>query len=386
MKILFVANNQPPTIDGVGDYTYLLAEHLANKDVKSVIVCKDIGQSYVGRYDQSNLVRIIPFCKKWNVNTNIQILKLARKEGANFIFIQYVPYGFSKLGLPFHLLTFPFLAKPYKVKTAIFFHEVAIQMKISRPNWFIRGWLQRVLARLLCLSTDNLFVSNQYYFKKFISPSVAGIIPIPSNFNERETHVDVAKSISDKKTIQLIAFLNRTPEFLFKAIKLLTDSNQTFQLSLIGSPTADHVLNAKANIDKYKLENVSIVEDSDEKTLIHLMDGADIYIQLEKVESGYGGISAKSGTCAFAMNMALPIITTKGCFTDETIYKDGYNVLFVDYGDPESLKICLENLMANNQQRLFLANNAKNTYKTQFSWEVGSKRILSSLELKEYNK
>lgn len=126
----------------------------------------------------------------------------------------------------------------------------------------------------------------------------------------------------------------------------------------------------ESNFYSIYTKNISLRINESEENYLKLIAATDIYMQMESVNSkGWGGISAKSGTCATAFMLGLPIFTTKGDLTDETLFIDKHTVFFVPENDSIAASSIIYNFLTSNA---FLgnypSNSISNFYKDKFSW------------------
>lgn len=361
-KTLIICNNFPPIIDGLADGSFILFNTLRNNAIDANVVCikKDEIIEYVKENHLQN--QVYPIVNKWNLTAIFTILKLARQQKITTLYLQYVPYAYSKLGVPFFLPILFLLARLNGIKTYIFFHEVAVRVWGYGIYYFIRGLLQHCNAYLLCLLSTKIF-TNTGFGAKLIYPFSSSIVYIPSNFPD-------VSAISVEKKQTIVSFLSRYNQCLIQALQQVnTQTAVRLKLILVGK--ANNTIKQMVLQDIEHLQMREFVEIDTNEDALHIattIKQANVYIQLEKVErKNEGGISTKSGLIMAAMQIGVPIITTQGDMTDISYFNNNHNICLIKYNvndlTQSIVRITTNSAFANN-----LANNATATYHNKSGW------------------
>lgn len=368
MKTLLISNNFPPIIDGVGDYTFHLFNHLNKKEITTKVVCNN--KEEIRRFVKQNQLeeQVFPIIQQWNLFSGFKIVNLAKKQQVNTILLEYVPFSFSKLGIPYFWFFVFIWARLNGLKTSIFFHEVGVRIWGYGINYFIRGVFQIILAWLLCTVTNFCF-SNSMMGAKQLKPFKTNVIPVPSNFlKEKEV---ANKGLKENHQI-VLSFLNRCDLVLLKSIDCLVRTKfPSLKLLLIGKSSAKHKTKIENEIEHLQLQNqVKIIEETSSYRIVEAFEIANIYVQIETISRIHeGGISTKSGAIMAALSMGSKIITTKGDMTDTNFFKDRENVHFVNYMSLEDLTNALETILVNPNYANQLSVSSILTYNQKASWE-----------------
>lgn len=361
-KTLIICNNFPPIIDGVGDFTKILQQELNKVNKVAKVVC--IAKPQIIQFVHANKLDndIYPIIKKWNLTAVFTILKLARQQKITTLYLQYVPYAYSKLGVPFFLPILFLLARLKGIKTYIFFHEVAVRVWGYGFNYFARGILQRCIAYLLCLLANKIY-NNTLIGTTLIRPFKSTIIYIPSNFP------DVSALSVEKKQI-IVSFLSRYNQCLIQALQQVnTQTAVPLKLILVGK--ANNMIKQMVLQDIEYLQMREFVEIDTNEDALHIattIKQANVYIQLEKVErKNEGGISTKSGLIMAAMQIGVPIVTTQGDMTDTSYFKNNHNICLIKYNINDLTQSILR-ITTNSSFANTLAKNATATYHNKSGW------------------
>ena len=163
MKIAQICAAYPPNLDGIGDYTWWLADALAKQSTVSVFTRK-------GEYIPLKNVSVVPVFDPAKLDT-IKLLPDALvanglgQPGDSLVF-QYNPFSWGKRGLCPGVPSALHQVKKRlpDLRLAIMFHETTV------PRWpwrfaIMRSW-QRPIFRALCHLSDVSFASSERYLQQ----------------------------------------------------------------------------------------------------------------------------------------------------------------------------------------------------------------------------
>ena len=178
----------PPTVDGLGDYSFALAKKLkADFNIETVFIVCDPNWTEYEQLDGFKVFKISSRSKK----ELIKILN-SNKLNSNNLLLHYVGYGYAKRGCPFWLVNALAQWKnaDKKRKITTMFHEVYA----FGPIWNTQFWtfpVQKLLASKLCLMSDHCLTSKGEYairLSKMSDKSISDIpvLPVFSNIGEPE--------------------------------------------------------------------------------------------------------------------------------------------------------------------------------------------------------
>lgn len=340
---------------GVAAFAKQMAKRLSNKATKTYI--KSSGKFIEWHND----------CDTIKLSSLLHFFLTNRKS---VLFLQYVPYSFSRWGLPFYLWFYLLVVKLFQVKVHVYFHEVAV--RTTRQPWKkkILGKMQLILARVLCLIADRSFTSNQFYANMIGSRKSVLVIPVPSNIDK------VPHQNNDKKIHRVCSFLNRATHQLFEALATLVDKGILVELYLIGNATIDHQERARV-FQATMSYPIEIIPPLNEIALSEILSSASVYVQLESVGSfDEGGASTKSGALAAAFQHGKIIVTTKGDMTDN-VYINEQAVFFVNPNEEGNIAEVIELAFKDNIQAEARGRNAQKIYEEHMSWD----RVIEKMQL-----
>jgi glycosyltransferase involved in cell wall biosynthesis len=374
MHIIFITQNYPPSVCGIGDQTYYLAKSLIKLGYSISVICSEKHMQSVEMAAKEG-INVYPTVPNWD-KTGYQIVldNLAMLK-PDMVFLQYEPYSFSSKGLPFSIVPFVQQLKKQGYKTLIFFHEIAVQWSFSLKLIPI-SIIQRCIAHLI-LWYANQGATSMAFYKKMFLPSLqhkVALQPIGSNVyidNATEIHsedIDIIERNSvplhKEGTFYITCFGGDGPEkgyaILVEAIKNLPFAHLLF----IGKGT---------NVRQYALDND--VTNRVHVTGIVSTEEVNQYLKMGSIFALVhadirGGIGFKSTSLAAGFNAGLPVLGYKGAITETDALIHGENCWLVDDPTPKAFENAIKYLHSNTNIVKKLSNGSQLFYKTHLHWDV----------------
>lgn len=367
MSMLIVAATYLNEYDGVADYSKILYQQMKQKGVEVTVLTKK--ESTVKQLPDGN-ADVVSLITDWGLKDWIAMTRLIKNKKIRVVLLQYVPYSYSKSGMPVKFVLLMAFLRLYGVRIHTNFHEVAVRFKRAGLPQKIRSIVQKTLAFLLCFSSKTIQTSNQFY-ASLLRPFKITVIPVPSNF---EFHLVGSQTLKEEMSDALYIAINanRLNDYFFKALTIFKKNyKKEFQVWVLGRAHSDDIICMKEKASYYNLESYLLYKlNLRPEDYLQVLINATIFIQPEHV--GYnnaGGVSSKSGTTATAMQLGLPVISTKGDMTDDIYFKDGLNISFVSPKEPISLASKIISLVDDRRASIFMGRQAKNDYWKYFSWD-----------------
>lgn len=362
MKILFITNQFPPLVDGVGDYTYNISMQFAEHNHDVYIVCKrnsKINTDVKG-------ITILPIINKWDWNCYKPIISLIKEKLIDVVSLQYVPHGFHPKGLPFPIIKLTKEIKKCHTLLFTFCHELLVLPKRGNIKRCVLSYLMEQITRKIINNSDYAVTSNEYY--KYLAENYIkvnkelNIIPISSNIPLIKYDVnyikDLRKQIASPNEFIIAFFGNRDINTSIEVIKDLINGGNRIKILFIGKTAIQNSLDTNV---VYKTGIINIDEIS------KYLQIADILLLPEN--KGFG-CSFKSGSLIAGLQNGTAIVTTKGKMTSELLI-DKQNIIFTDFDDKDNIKRsliwCIEHPLeckriGNNAKSQFCFINWANTY------------------------
>jgi glycosyltransferase involved in cell wall biosynthesis len=370
MKITFLTRNYPPTVCGVGDHTFFLAQELAQKGITVSVLCFS-DQTPV----QSDNINVYPIIKSWNTEGVSVVIDFIKKLNPHWFITQYVPHGFHPKGLPFAFSKLYLQLNRLNVPILTVFHEVKIRPE-KHLKTRILSFLQAQLADSMADKSSKIVTSIDFYKGYLTSFShKISLVPIPSNIppidvkDDIKQHLRIKNNIADNAKI-ICTFGDRNIEnFLAAFDKLVLKHPELIWLICGKNSTPLHVLNSCPYIryvGKMSAENI-----------YQYLSLGDVFFMPDDINSvGEGGTSNKSGSLACAFSLGIPIVATKGDLNNKLLMHKK-NILLTEITNTEALFEDLNKCFAMPNLALELGNNARELYNNQLQWMVVADKILA---------
>jgi glycosyltransferase involved in cell wall biosynthesis len=364
MKSTYIVTpNYPPEICGIGDYSSFLFKNLQENNIDVHII------TFSENVIETDHIHLIKKADQKKISSWLKCLK--HKDGVQTIIFQYEPYSFSKIGIPLYLIYISLLLKLRGYNLSVMFHEVATRLYVANPKKVIVSVLQLTIAYFITALSSIRATSTSFNAKQ-LKPFSFTFLPISSNFSKAE---------NDKKTINPIfrigCFANRVDDFFAAVVDQVLQKNLG-EVYLIGKQS-------KANNEVWKKysfsnrNNLVITGTLSANEIEDCFDKLDIFIHMEKIDpKGRGGASLKNGSLAAALNWSLPVITSKGDMTDETMLQNKKNIYFTN--NPYNVSDwvdAVENLINNHDLKSNIQKKAFQFYNQNLSWPVITKKYIS---------
>ncbi len=343
MKILFITNNFPPVIDGVGDYTYHLANELLIHNNEIHIICSKKIEIIERTIElESKNIFVHPIIQEWNKNGVNFVYQKIIEIAPSWVSLQYVPYAFHKYGIPFSIMLLAKKLFKTNIKFHTTFHEVAIRKNFLPLKHYIIALGQHYIAHNLVKYSNKAYTSNNYY--NCLLKKKAKIVPIGSNIKKHIWEKEIDKinfrnSLVDKNEFIISTFslrFNRGFESIIKTIKKLYQEKVNFKFIILGKLPAD-IRTGFNRIDPNCLQqHVIITGEQIEEMISKYLSITDLFVLQEEVNpKNEGGCCTKSGVLASAIEHKLPIIGTEGDMTDKILKNKG--IIFTPYNNTEEI-------------------------------------------------
>lgn len=385
MKLLFITVNFPDAHCGIGEYSYYLSNELVKDNFEVFILTSDNKE-----IRQNKDYKVLPKIKKWNISALPIILSEIKNIKPDFVCLQYTPYVFNRIGIPFWIVFLALLIKINNFKFIVTFHEVAI-MAYFNPRYLVISFLQSFIAYLLALLSFKIIITAKYRSQYFLLLEKKIIqIPVGSNITpfkiSDEEKGKLRATLNANKKIILSSFGTLSPyrkhNLVLRAIKNISTKYNfnNFCVLFIGSQNEKFKSLIKKEIAKLNLSSyVKFTDYLSNEDVFRYLSISDIFFLLNT--EGTLGITTKSGSIAAAYAAGLPIISTYG--PDKSFFKNGENVFFAKSHSIEDLEVALWKLINDTGLRSKLSVGAAQTYKGELTWQVIASKYKEGLSFQK---
>jgi glycosyltransferase involved in cell wall biosynthesis len=359
MHLLLITRYYPPDIDGVGDHSFFLKEHLGALGWQVSVWSQHEG----------------PFGREMTAT----ILESIHRQRITHVLWQYVPNSYHRHGKPGWLPKALQQVAATGVRQAVFFHEVALRTRGFGWRQAIKGRRQLYIARQMRKQAQVAFTSIPLYagYFKERPPQLVSISP---NIRVENSPLDPEKRHWLRPTF-FFCFSNRLCEAQMQALQQVK-KGYNIRILLAGKTDQAQAERIVKWTLEYDLKDRVVLHGTlPAAELAHLLQQCDAVLQYEPVYArGEGGISAKNGTLAAAWAAGKPVLTTRGDMTDPAIFVDGQNCLFVNASDDKGWAEAMERFLAMSTAAKEEMNKAiAHTFATHFSWEVTARKVHEGL-------
>lgn len=389
MKVAIIVPNYPPTICGVGDYTYHKIQELLKAGLEVHVICSA---------DQKPAVVeqpfIYPMIETWNKRGFQAVLDKLATIQPDWVIVEYVPHGFEPHGLPIAVLGFYRALTNRKYQILTVFHEVRVRPGNKLSSRFISA-VETYLARKIVQHSTKVVTSIDFYADLLRGPHAKNqlskinekinVVPIGTGIMPIETDEKVDEIFKKRFNIPsnvpiIVTFGNRNVEEYLTAFDKLNKDIPDFIWLLCGkTSTAKDVLDSRSylrNTGKMSAEDI-----------YHALNLGNIAFLPEPVNTAMeGGSSNKSTALACVFSLGIPIVGIKGDMNN-ALLKDNDTILLPNLNEPDALYHALKTaLNTEGSTSARLGRNAYELYETALSWQVIGKQFLTLMNVPKKEK
>ena len=371
LKIAIISAALPPRLDGIGDYTALLAAHLARSAEVQILTAEGT------RCDPVPGVDIVPTFRIGQPQSFERILAVVRESKPDWVLLQYNPFSFGKWGLN---LTLPRVMRQIKktcpgTRVAMMAHETFVPV----INWkfAIMTLWQRRQFRQLGRSADALFFSIEAWTRDFARwfpgktlvhlPVGSNIPHVPMSRTEARARLGIA---DDTLVLGLFGgmHISRLIEWSRDAAQAVAAMGQPL-LVLHAGPDADAVQHLFSGLP-VRAEGPLPAEEISRR-----FAAMDLFLSPFS-----DGISTRRGSLMTGLQHGIAAVGTRGHHTDSLLAReDGKALLLAGTDDPAAFIAQVLALAGSRDRRTTLGCAGQALFKHEFSWEQIAARLLSHL-------
>jgi glycosyltransferase involved in cell wall biosynthesis len=349
LKFTIITRYYHPTPDGIGHHSGYLHQYLTAT-----------GHSVQVIYDDG----IISLEEK---EIGILINKIKRNK-SDWVIFQYNGYSYNRFGAP------NWLAKLYKKihhntssKLCLIVHETFIR-KEETLKLKIYRYLQKRTLNTATKYSDIIITTTHLYQQQLKEMGrKSEVFFTPSNFENYIVNLDFKKQ--NDKLFTIGTFGNRDPEFLLKVIAGLEEKGLICHFVFIGNYQPKYIKEIKSATKKLNQIQIGRSGKLTDANIVQHLAKLDAFILLEPVrDDGGGGLNTKSGASATALCMGIPIFSTKGDFTNESVFVENENYIRLNHEDVEQSTELIFNTIKDEKKLKQIGINGKKLYDSNFSW------------------
>lgn len=372
MKISIIASALPPRLDGIGDYTALLAARLAHSATVQVLTSEEFSCSPVPGVAVRPIFRVSQPQSFW------RILEVVRESRPDWVLLQYNPFSFGKWGLNIEL---PRIMRQIRrscpgTLVAIMAHETFVPV----INWKFAAmtlW-QRWQFWSLGRNADKMFFSTEAWVRDFarwfpdktlVHLPVGSNIPlVPTPRADARARLGIADGVTVLGLFGTQHISRLTPWSQEAARAVATAGWPVFVLSL--GPRHEEV--------RQQFKGLPILAEGPlpAEEISRRFAAMDVFMSPFS-----DGVSTRRGSFMTSLQHGVSGVTTRGQHTDGVLAReDGNAMLLADTNDPRAFTSHVLALVADGARREALGKAGQALYEREFSWNRTVERLLSCLE------
>lgn len=299
-------------MDGVGDYTYFLAEQFVEHGHEVHIICSDSEKIDVTQMED---MTVYPVVDQWDRLGIDKVINCIKEIQADWISLQYVPYSFSPKGEPWAMIYFAKQIQKLGIPLSTTFHEVCIRYELRQ---FTRAFAQRFIARALAKSSQKVITSIDFYvhYLKKWTDDVKMIqigSNIPAIYTPEEDQKELRQSITPEGEFLIATFGKRDHVALLNLFEQLVTTRPNCKLLICGKTP-------KIKIKEHLKPNIYSTGYLSREGVFQHLKCSDLFLQFSM---GKGGVCNKSGSLAAAFAAGLPIVGNQGDMTNQSLVESG---------------------------------------------------------------
>jgi len=362
MRILFLSDQFPPRLDGIGDYTYQLSKAFVKAGHQVSVYCRKAEGDIQGYTKEQ--VGVYAQQKGWGLGSVLNVISIVRAKQPDYISFQYNPYGFSHLGMPFHMLLLVCCLRLMGFKVQTTFHEIAVRLDAPNPKIWITGIAQRVIANAIHLWSNHSFTSIEMYREYiYVAKQKLSIVPIGCTIDDGVIpNWELTES-------PMLSYFGRNPRGVLAIPELLAELKKNginIPFILVGKFSDAIQQKLKTAAGQYGVEEqITITGFLPASKAMETLRASTIFVALMEDE----GMTLKSSSLAAAFCAGLPVVGTAGDMTDTYFFKNNENCLFVE-NDPAQMAKAIKSLLHNPDKMKQLAIGAQYSFDQHLSWKA----------------
>ncbi|CAN5414631.1 glycosyltransferase family 4 protein [soil metagenome] len=372
MKIDLLYPVLPPSIDGIGDYTALLAAELAKGHTVRILTSEG------NNFTPIPNVEIVPTFSLSNHSTFHRLFDSVERAQTDWLVLQYNPFGFGRRG---YNLTLPRVMERIsresrQTKVAMMSHESYVPLESFK--WFImRLWQRPQFRKLLHVASISFFsVEFRIAMHRSWEPDRPLIhLPVGANIPQVEISREEARQRLGIRPDDVVigvfgqAHMSRSFEPIRRAIDALRKKGLAVTLLYIG-PDGEQV--------KTQLTNVKMIVDGPHPPdeVSKRLAAIDVFVATYS-----DGLTTRRGAFIAGMQHGLPLVGTISSHTGDLLAAENGKSFLLS--PPQETDQMVANVLRLVDDRSFghaMGRNARTLYDRAFAWPVIAKTMLAEFD------
>ena len=367
---------------GVSDYSFNLSRSFAEMGNEVKVITSDNENV---NFSVPDKVEVLTVGSKWGIGEVNSILDILSVYKPDVVSLQYVPYMYSQIGVPYSLIYLSFMLWLKNIMLITTFHEVARKLDFRHPKYFMVSISQRLIAYALCLFSKFAVISLDRYRNMLFMfrgkivriPIGSSILPVKISKNEKSV---LRNELAPENEFVIATFgsTSRRIDLLIQSMKIMINRGSKIKFVILGKLPNDVTQRLNNVLNELNLhKHVCLKGFLESEDVYRCLSVSDMFVMIEGIDDyGYVGVNSKSTALAAGYAAGLPIVGVKGHMTDD-FFKHNENVYFINSKDEKTIAEELENIINNFQILKNLKDGSESTYKNYLSWDLIGERYNS---------
>jgi glycosyltransferase involved in cell wall biosynthesis len=367
MRLSIIQPELPPVLNGIGDYTALIARELARSCEVTLLT------DQAGSPHPIAGVRCQPAYSVADPTSFRELPEHAAEEHPDAVLLQYNPFSYGRWGLN------PFLPRAWRqirrrgIRTVLMVHEPFVP--VLGPKWAVMTTWQRAQLWMLGRHADRVFFSTEPWadrFRRWFPRQQVEPMPVGSNIERVAIGRAEARWRLGIPEESLVlgqfgtAHNSRLPDLAARAVRAVAD-RKVLALAIGPGGKACAPLGDVPQIAAGPLP---------EDEVSRRMAAIDIYLA-----PFVDGISTRRTTVMTALQHGIALVGTDGSNTGERFRREhGRSLLLADVHAPDQFEAQVRTLAEDAPLRGRLGVAARALYDREFTWSRLAERLREALQ------
>lgn len=378
MRMVFISGEYPPSVGGVGDYTFHLAHAFADRGHEVSVVTSAAGANACEARQGDRVTEYAT--AGWRVGDAVSTARAVRALRPDVVNFQYVPQMYGRAGVAPGAAMLPLtLRRTCAATVTSTMHEIASPLE-ARPRRLGAALVHRVQALLMLSACDRVIVTNAVYARRVRRwtrgrrkvceiPVGASILPAPISGAEIAA-LRASLGVGDGALIGECSPLavGKRPQDLLALSAALGPRARLVMLG--GLPAA---AGRKASFMR-RAEAAGVGErivwtgPLSREDLSRHLSALDVYVHTHAA-----GASGRSTTLVSALAHGLPVVAYDGPETTPALADGG--LALAPHGDADALAEHVTTLLDAPGARARAGAAARDLHARDFAWDIIARKL-----------
>ena len=370
MNICTLCGAAPNVNDGVGDFSWLLAQELSKENTVTLIVPKVDGAADCAK---TGRVSIYSVSHGWGIETSKEVFHLVRRLNPDVILVHFVPqlYGWKGAKPFLALLLLALRRRGYRIVTVA--HEFSAPFGPS-PKLIMLASVHRLLLRAILSASNRIVLTTEFsldLFRRrfprrqadFRRIPVASTVPVAAVDEARRGELRRKLGIAaDEIVISTFGSVIGLSVPLFeKLFRWFTHEGVPFRILVIGK--AGEQLREKLAHDPVTVERIVATGPLGSVAVSEYLSVSDLYVAFYP-----DGASTRRTSLMIGLAHGIPVVSNSGALTDPRLASSGALHLLNGLMLEDETRV-LRQLCKSPELRSRLGKQARVFYEEHCSWQ-----------------